>query len=93
MPMDRRRDAGLLIFILLAVVALAIPHLALVFFGVYWSALIAVLVFILWVRTMPTTCRSGGLICSLVMLSIVGNTAGLTIVAIGRMILRISGMF
>lgn len=91
MPADRQQNTGLWVFMLLAVVAFAIPHVALIFFGVYWSALIAVLVLILWVRTMPTTCMSGGLICSLVMLCVVGNTAALTIVAIGRMVLRTSG--
>lgn len=89
---DRKYDVGLLLLFLFAVVAIAIPYLALGFFGAYWSAAVAVLTLVLWFCLMPTSCMNGGLIYSLAMLVIVGNTVFFLVVAICRLGLQVASV-
>ena len=73
-PPDWGDIAGLLVFLLLALGALAAPHVALQFAGVYWAAAVAFGVFVAWIGVMPTTCMSGGLYASMIAIAILFNT-------------------
>lgn len=74
-------DWGLFIFLTLGVVALLLPHISISFVGLYWAGVVAVVVFVVWVTVMPTTCMSGGLICSLVAMAVLFNTLGIVLAA------------
>ena len=73
---------GLYLFLVFAIAALVLPHAALLFWGVYWAALAACIVFVVWFGVMPTTCMNGGLICSLVAIMVLFNTVGIVLVAL-----------
>ncbi|QDU12113.1 hypothetical protein V202x_55380 [Gimesia aquarii] len=79
-------DWGLAIFLVLGVVALLLPHVSIPFVGVYWAAAVAVVVFVVWNTVMPTTCMSGGLICSLVAMAVIFNTLGIVLAVVIRLI-------
>jgi hypothetical protein len=80
---------GLLLFIVLANVAFWLPHVFTAFVGVYWGALVAVVVFVLWFGFMPTTCMSGGLICSMVAMLVLFNTIGVLLAAAIRFVVSL----
>lgn len=82
-------DWGVLIFLVLGVVALSLPYIATSFVGGYWAAAVAVAVLVLWFAVMPTTCMSGGLICSLVAMAIMFNTIGFVLVAAIRFVVSL----
>lgn len=79
---EKRFDGGLIVFLALAALVLLSPHIAIVFVGLYWAAVIAVGVCALWVTVMPTTCMNGGLICSCVAMAILFNTIAIVLGAI-----------
>ena len=82
-------DWGLIVFLALGIVALLVPHISIPFVGVYWAAVVAVAVFVLWGTVMPTTCMSGGLICSLVAMAIFFNTTGLVLAVVIRFVVSL----
>ena len=82
-------DWGLFVFLALGIVALLVPYISIPFVGVYSAAVVAVAVFVLWVMVMPTTCMSGGLICSLVAMAIFFNTIGLVLAAVIRFLVSL----
>jgi len=73
---------GLYLFLVFASAALVLPHATLLFWGVYWAALAACIVLAVWFGVMPTTCMSGGLICSLVAIMALFNTVGIVLLAL-----------
>ena len=86
---DRRLTLGPLLFFVLANVAFWLPHIMTSFVGVYWAALVAVVVFTLWVSFMPTTCMNGGLICSMVAMLVLFNTVGILLAAAIRFVVSL----
>ena len=82
-------DWGLFVFLALGIVALLVPHISIPFIGLYWATVVAVAVFVLWLMVMPTTCMSGGLICSLVAMAIFFNTIGLLLAAVIRFVVSL----
>ena len=80
-PSNEGMDWGLVIFLTLGVVALLLPHISIPFVGLYWAAVVAVVVFVVWVTVMPTTCMSGGLVCSFVAMAVLFNTLGIVLAA------------
>ena len=83
---DRTVDWGLLVFLALAALALVLPHASLSFVGVYWAALVAIAIFVLWFKVMQTTCMSGGFICSVVAMMVLFNTIAIVLVAMVRFV-------
>lgn len=83
---ERGIDWGFALFLVLGVVALLLPSLSIPFVGVYWAAVVVVIVLVVWFTVMPTTCMSGGLICSLVALVILSSTLGIVLIAVARFI-------
>jgi hypothetical protein len=86
----RPSDLGLYVFVALAFVALLTPGVTAAVWGVYWAAVIGILVFILWVFTMPTTCMSGGLVCSLAAMAIFFNAAVMLLLALVRFLFSLA---
>jgi hypothetical protein len=82
-------DWGLVVFLVLAVIALLLPHISISFGGVYWGAGVAVALFVVWGGMMPTTCMSGGLVCSLAAMLILFNTIGIVLAAIIRLVVSL----
>lgn len=60
----------LCLFVLFAFLAMLLPGVILEIFGLYWAALAYFIVGCLWLCLMPTTCRSGGFIASVLALPI-----------------------
>lgn len=77
----RRVDAGLYAFLALGTIALLSPHVVIVLAGVYWAALFAVILLVLWFSLMQTTCMNGGRICSLVAMMVLVNTVAIVLAA------------
>ena len=50
---------------------------------------VAIAVFVLWATVMPTTCMSGGLICSLVAMAVLFNTIGIVLAAVIRFVVSL----
>lgn len=75
-------DWGLIIVLTLAIIAFLIPHISIFFGGIYWAAVLAVVVFLTWGFTMPTTCMNGGLIFSMIAMILLLNTFIFVAVAI-----------
>lgn len=76
---------GLPSFLAFAVLAYLMPFVVITFFGVYWGAGAAIVLFVLWVYVMPTTCMNGGLICSFVAMMLFVNTIAIVIFALIRL--------
>jgi hypothetical protein len=71
-------------FLVLAVIAFLMPFLVIPLFGVYWGAATAIVVFMLWIYLMPTTCMNGGLICSFVATMLLVNTICMVVFSVIR---------
>jgi len=88
-PLSRESaEWGLYIFLALAVGALALPFAVLPIIGVYWTAVIAVVVCIIWFRVMPTTCINGAFVCSLMAMMILVNAISMIVIAIAHWLRR-----
>jgi hypothetical protein len=80
---------GLAVYLALAVAAVLTPHVVAALWGVYWAATVATVVFGMWVSTMPCTCMSGGLLCSLVAMVIFVNAVVLLLASLGKALLSL----
>ena len=67
-------DFSLLFLLLLFFAAIATPIICLSVLGIYWTTLLAVGIFTLWVSTMPSTCMDGGFITSLFAMTLLVQT-------------------
>ncbi len=74
-------DAGMIAYAICAVVAWGLPIAIAVSLSIYWSSLLAVLIFVTWIIAMPCTCQSGGLLSSLVAMALFFTTLGYLVVA------------
>lgn len=85
---EDRKSAGMSLFrfLALAVLAYLIPLVVISFLGVHWGAGVAILIFVVWVYVMPTTCMNGGLICSFVATMLLVNAIALVVAALVRML-------
>ena len=68
-------DWGLIVVLTLGLIPLLTPLIAIQYVGIYWAAVVAVVVFLIWCFVMPTTCMNGGLIFSILAMSLLFNTA------------------
>lgn len=82
-------DWGLIVFLTLGIAALLLPYISIPFVGVYWAAVVAIAVFVVWVTVMPSTCMNGGLICSLVAMAVLFNTIGIVLGAAVRFLVSL----
>ena len=82
-------DRGLVVALVLAVVAIAAAPATLFIAGIYWAALVALAVFLLWTSTMPSSCMNGGFIFSLVMLALLGNVLGTSLMALAKLVISL----
>jgi hypothetical protein len=87
---SRTWDVGLCVFLFLALVAILGPHIVAVVWGLYAAALVAIVVCVTWLVTMPTTCMSGGLVCSLAAMAILLNTIAVGLAALGRFVFSLA---
>lgn len=74
---------GLLLaaFSISALVAIAIPSALLAVAGVYCAAVASIVIAALWFCLVPTTCRSGGYLCSLLAMPIFFNAIAFALFA------------
>lgn len=79
-----RMQWGLIVFLALGMCAILTPHATVWVAGVYWGAVLAGVVLIVWVMVMQTSCMNGGLICSLVAMIILSNSLGIVLAAVVR---------
>ncbi|WP_417393858.1 hypothetical protein [Gimesia chilikensis] len=68
-------DWGLIVVLTLGLIPLLTPLIAILYVGIYWAAVVAVVVFLIWCFVMPTTCINGGLNFSILAMSLLFNTA------------------
>jgi hypothetical protein len=89
LAVSKRVDLGLTVFLALGAVACLLPHVSILFVGVYWAVLVATAVFVLWSAVMPTSCMNGGLICSLVAMAVFFNAIGIALGASIRFVVSL----
>lgn len=68
-------DWGLIVVLTLWLIPLLIPLFSFLYVGIYWAAILAVVALLIWCFVMPTTCMNGGLIFSILAMSLLFNTA------------------
>jgi len=79
-------DWELIAFLALGLTAILLPFCLRPFVGIFWGALAAIGVNILWFKLMPTTCINGAFICSIVAMASLSNTIGFVLAAILRIV-------
>lgn len=72
---------GLIAFLGLAGLVVLLPRLTASLIGVDGAAIVAIFVAVIWCKVLPTTCRSGGYIASIVALLILGNAIVFVLIA------------
>lgn len=82
-------NIGFVVYLVFAVIALAVPFIVAVVCGIYWGALAAFIVLCVWGGLMPCTCMSGGLICSMIAALICIDTLLLLVLAAGKFLLSL----
>jgi hypothetical protein len=77
------------LYLILAVLAIFGPAIVLPHVGLYWGALVYFTVAVLWLSTMPSTCMTGGLLCSMISMPIALAGLVVPLFAIGKFIMSL----
>lgn len=75
-------------FLSLAAFVVLLPSLSASLIGLEGAAILAIFIAVIWCKVLPTTCRSGGYIASIVALLIIGNAMIFVLLA---MVTRVKG--